>query len=146
MVSKYSRSAVVLAGVSLTKSEGESVGANQVGDFNLQKPHQMVQWLRICLAMQETLVQSLVQGLPWWIRGKETASQCRRPRRCRFNPWVEKIPWRKWQPIPVFLPGKFHGQRSLTGYSPWGHKELDTAERLSTHTREIPHAVGQLSP
>ena len=40
-----------------------------------------------------------------------------------------KIPWRRtWQPIPVFLPGKSHGQRSLAGYSPWGRKELDTAE------------------
>ena len=33
-----------------------------------------------------------------------------------------------WQPTPVFLPGEFHGQRSLVGYSPWGHKESDTAE------------------
>ena len=39
---------------------------------------------------------------------------------------------RKWQPIPVFLLGKFQGQRSLAGYSPWGHKESDTTERLST--------------
>ena len=47
------------------------------------------------------------------------------------HPWVTKIPWRrKWQPTAVFLPGEFHGQRSLVGYSPWGHKELDT-ERLS---------------
>ena len=36
---------------------------------------------------------------------------------------------------PVFLPGKFHGQRSLVGYSPWGHKEADTTEQLSIHTR-----------
>ena len=35
-----------------------------------------------------------------------------------------------WQPIPVFLPGDSHGQRSLVGYSPWGHKELDTTEQL----------------
>ena len=35
---------------------------------------------------------------------------------------------RKWQPTPVFLPGKFHGQRSLVGYSPWGHKEVDMTE------------------
>ena len=41
------------------------------------------------------------------------------------------IPWRrKWQPTPVFLPGKFHGLRSLVGYSPWGHKELDMTEPL----------------
>ena len=43
--------------------------------------------------------------------------------RLGFNTWVEKIPWRrKWQPIPVFLPGESHGQRSLAGYSPQGHK------------------------
>ena len=47
----------------------------------------------------------------------------------RFNPWVEKIPWRrKQQPTPVFLLGKYHGERSLVGYSPWGCKELDTTE------------------
>ena len=39
---------------------------------------------------------------------------------------VRKIPWRrKWQPTAVFLPGEFHGERSLAGYSSWGHKELD---------------------
>ena len=43
-----------------------------------------------------------------------------------FDPWVRKIPWRKkWQSTPVFVPGKFHGQRSLAGYTPWGHKESD---------------------
>ena len=46
-----------------------------------------------------------------------------------FNPWVGKIPWRrKWQPTPVPLPGKSHGQRSLVGYSPWGRKESDPTE------------------
>ena len=49
-----------------------------------------------------------------------------------FDPWVGKIPWRrKWQSVFVFLPGKFHGQRSLVGHSPWDFKELDTAEHLS---------------
>ena len=49
--------------------------------------------------------------------------------RTMFNPWLGNIPWRKkWQPIPVFLPGEFHGQRSLVSYSPWGHKESDTTE------------------
>ena len=52
----------------------------------------------------------------------------------RFDPWVEKIPWRrKWQPTPVLLPGRSHGWRSLASYSPWGHKELDTTDQL-THT------------
>ena len=44
--------------------------------------------------------------------------QCRRS---GFDPWGGKIPWRReWQPTPVFLPGKLHGQRTLAGYSPWG--------------------------
>ena len=51
-----------------------------------------------------------------------------------FDPWIGKIPWRwKWQLRPVFLPGKFRGQRSLVGYSPWSHKESDTTERLTLY-------------
>ena len=61
--------------------------------------------------------------------------QCKRP---SFDPWVGKIPWRrKWQPTPVFLPGKSHGQRSLAGYRLWDSKELGTTEQLThiLHTR-----------
>ena len=47
--------------------------------------------------------------------------------------WGWSLGW-DWQPTPVVLPGKFHGQRSLAGYSPWGHKKLDTTEQLSTGT------------
>ena len=48
-----------------------------------------------------------------------------------FNPWLGKIPWRREQlPTPLFWPGEFHGQRSLEGYSPWGHKESDMTERF----------------
>ena len=62
-------------------------------------------------------------GLPRWLRGKESACQYRRP---RFCPWDGKIPWkRNWQPTPVFLPGKSHGQKSLVGYSPWVTKQSD---------------------
>ena len=51
-----------------------------------------------------------------------------------FSPWVRKIPWsKKWQPTPVFLPEKFHGQRSLVSHSSQGCKESDTIERLSIH-------------
>ena len=65
--------------------------------------------------------------------GKESACQCRRPKRHRFDSYVENIPQnRKWQPILAFLPGKFHGQTSLVDYSPWGHKEEDTAEHTNT--------------
>ena len=49
-----------------------------------------------------------------------------------FDPWVGKIPWsRAWQPTPAFLPGESDGQRSLTGYSPWDRKELNTTEPLT---------------
>ena len=44
---------------------------------------------------------------------------------------------RKWQPMPVFLPGESHGWRSLVGYSPWGRKELDTTERLHFHFKVL---------
>ena len=64
--------------------------------------------------------------LPRWLSGKESACQCRSRRRHRFHPWVRKISWRrKWQPTPVSLPGKSHGQRSLVGYSLWICKESD---------------------
>ena len=70
-------------------------------------------------------------GFPGSSEGKESVCQCRS---CGFNSWVRKIPWRrKWLPPPRFLPGKFHGQRSLAGYSPWGLRESDTTEWLSFH-------------
>ena len=62
-----------------------------------------------------------------WYRIRD---QCRK---LGFNPWVGKIPWRsKWQPAPVFLSGKSHGQRSLVGYHPWGCKESDLTEHVCT--------------
>ena len=73
-------------------------------------------------------------GLPRWQSG-ESFCQCWR---CGFDPWVRQICWRrKWQSTPVFFPGKFHGQRSLVGYSARSCKELDMAEWLKTHTRLI---------
>ena len=73
-------------------------------------------------------------GLPRWCRGKESACQCRRHKRHGFDPWVGKILCRRrWQLAPVVLPGESHGQRSLAGYSPWGHKELGMTEHTCTH-------------
>ena len=61
-----------------------------------------------------------------WRNGKESPCQCRRWKRCRFNPWVNKIPWRrKWQPAPVFLPEESHGQRSLEGCRPGAHTHIE---------------------
>ena len=65
--------------------------------------------------------------------------------RQRFDPWVGEIFWsRKWQPTPVFLLGKSHGQRSLAGYSARGHKELDKTEHTDAWVF-IDHAVHGLS-
>ena len=60
-----------------------------------------------------------------------TKSAYSRPGMLSFKSWLYHLIWRrKWQPTPVLLPGKFHGCRSLIGYSPWGHKELDMTEWL----------------
>ena len=59
-------------------------------------------------------------GLPCWLSGQEFACQCRSHRRLKFYSWVWKILWKiKWEPTPVFVPGKSLGERSLVGYSPW---------------------------
>ena len=71
-------------------------------------------------------------SFPGGANGKESICQSRRYKRCRFDPCVGKIPWRrKWQPTPVLLPGKSHGQRSMVGYHPWGRRKSDTTEQLS---------------
>jgi len=64
-----------------------------------------------------------IKGFSGGASGKESACQYRRLKRQGFDPWVQKIPWRReWQPTPVFLPGESHGQRILVGYSPWGRR------------------------
>ena len=75
------------------------------------------------IVMENTIRGMRKEGLPKWFSGKE--STCLR--RCGFYHGVRKIPWRrKWQPTPVFLPGKSHRQRILAGYGPWHDKESDT--------------------
>ena len=62
---------------------------------------------------------------PGGTSSEELTCQCRRHKRPWFDPWDLKVPWRKaWQPTPVFLPGKSHGQRSLVGYIPQGCKRV----------------------
>ena len=76
----------------------------------------------------------ILSAITWWVSGKESTFQCRRH---GLDPWVRKIPLRrKWQPSPVFLPGKSHGQRNLAGYSPQGPKESDTTKQLNSNLRE----------
>ena len=70
-------------------------------------------------------------GHPLWLRGKEPTCQCRR---FWFSHWVRKISWRReWQPAPISLPGKAHGQRKLTGPSAWNRKRFRHNLRLKTY-------------
>ena len=67
-------------------------------------------------------------GVLRWLSGKEFACQAGDT---GSIPGLGRFHWRKkWQPTAVVLPGELHGQRSLTGYSPWGHRDLDKTERL----------------
>ena len=75
-----------------------------------------------------------------WLRQERILLQCKRH---GFDPRVRKIPWKgACQPTQVFLPGKFHGQSRLAGYSPWHPKESDTTERL-TLSLLLPTLSGQ---
>ena len=77
----------------------------------------------------------LCPGRVGFLGGSDSKKSSCKKRRLRFDPWVEKISWRReWLPIPLFLPGEFHGQRSLVGYSPWGRKESDTTEATEHST------------
>ena len=81
---------------------GVTKSQTQLSDFHFHFTSLVAQMVKNLLAMQETHVQSLGQDDP-----------------------LEK----EWQPNPIFLPGESHGQRSLAGYSPWGHKESDTTSK-----------------
>ena len=69
------------------------------------------------------------KGFPGDTSGKEPSFQCRRLKRCGFDPWIRKIPWKRaWQPTPVFMLGESQGRKSPAGCSPEGHKESDMTE------------------
>ena len=88
--------------------------------------------LAVCLQDFSSPTRNWTQAL--WKR----ICQCRRRKRRGFNLGFKKIPWStKWQLTTVFLPRKFHGQRSLAGYSPWDRRELDTTEWPSTHIQKL---------
>ena len=80
----------------------------------------------------------------WATREAPSTCQCRRCQRLSFDSWVRKIPWRrKWQPIPVFQLGESHGQRSLVGYSLWGHKRVGLNDCATAHTCTQDPVAGQ---
>ena len=105
---------------------------------NNKTPNQRVYYTVFCFLKVPRIV---CIGLPGGARGKESACQCRRHRRCGFNPWVRKIPRRrKYQPTLVFLPGESRGQRSLVGYSPWGYRVgCNWLVCVCTHTHTHTH-------
>ena len=73
-----------------------------------------------------------------WQSDKESACQRRKCKETQVQfLGPEDALDRKWQPTRVFLPGKFHGQRSLAGYSPWAHKVSDTTEYTHTYKEKI---------
>ena len=82
----------------------------------------------------------MYMGFPGGSYGKESAYKAGDP---GFDPWR-----REWLPTPIFLPGEFHGQRSLAGYTPWGHRESDMTKRLTlslyTHTHTHTHTHRKL--
>ena len=90
--------------------------------------------LRLSSDHEEPRGSALKQNFPVSNLSKEPTGQCRRCRRCRFDPWAGKIPWSRVP--PVFLPGEFPGQERLVGYSPQGHKESEMTEMTQlTHTQ-----------
>ena len=101
--------------------------------------HVLFNFLQIIIFMYICGIKNkITTGLPWWLRCWRIHLQFRTP---GFDPWDREIPWRrKWQPTLVFLPGKYHGQRNLAGYSPWGCKESDITGWPSTHTHIITKA------
>ena len=81
----------------------------------------------------------LLNGFPGGASGKEPTRKCRRHRRPGLDPLVGKIPWRRaWQQTPVFLPGEFHEQKSLVGYTVHRVSESDTTEQLSMRMHVLP--------
>ena len=81
----------------------------------LGSPHQL--WVEKLSLYNSSL------DFPGGASGKEPHCQCKKCKRCGFDHWVEKIPWRRaWQPTPVLFPREFNGQRRQAGYSPRGHR------------------------
>ena len=100
--------------------------------MGLQNQTWLRDWATIIFLNELINTWELRMGLPRF-SDKESPCQCRI---CGFHPWVKKISWRrKWQPTPVFLPGKSHVQRNSVSYTPWGQKELDTTKEQQKELR-----------
>ena len=88
--------------------------------------HMQINYLLDLLKLGGFPVGRVVKNLPVNRGDEQEASP--------IAPCVVKIPWRKWQPTPIFLPGEAHGQMSLASYRPWSHWELDTNKPTEIRT------------
>jgi len=77
------------------------------------------------------------KGFPGGTSSKKSAYKCRRPKRYGFPGLGRSLGVGNGNSLQYFLPGKFHGRRSLAGYSPWDHKELDTTEHMLARTSSL---------
>ena len=121
---------ILICKTSREVSEQKTLGTQ--GPLSLNVPQWHIDYFELKLLredpMQESSQVTLVVKNP---------CQCRRHKRCWFNPWIRKIPWRRaQQPIPIFLPGESHQQRSVVAYSPQGCKESDTTDATWHDERE----------
>jgi len=117
----------------------QSIGSQRVGnnwsDLTSMHLYQLIYYSQpLPRGRHNYYAASYPSGFPSGASGKVSACQCRRCKRHGFSPWIGKIPWRrKWQPTPVFLPGKSHGQEEPGGLWSRTCKETDMTEWLSTH-------------
>ena len=121
---------ILICKTSREVSEQKTLGTQ--GPLSLNVPQWHIDYFELKLLredpMQESSQVTLVVKNP---------CQCRRHKRCWFNPWIRKIPWRRaQQPIPIFLPGESHQQRCVVAYSPQGCKESDTTDATWHDERE----------
>ena len=99
-------------------AEVEKVGVFSQDSIHVLSPEVLRQGAAGDFSVTRQIETDAAEGLERdFLGGKESACQCRK---LRFDPLGQKDPWsRKWQPTPVFFPGKSHGHRSLGGCSPW---------------------------
>ena len=110
-----------------------------------QSPAPNLEAENVLLAFPSSFAASCGHRTPRLCRDKETACQCRRCKGCGSIPGSGRsLLVGNDHPLQWFLSRKFHGQRSLVGYGPWGHKESDTTERLHTHTLMLHTCCGWL--
>ena len=106
--------------------------------YAIRNKHEKLLWVELC--------SPKIDRFPQRLRRWRICLQCRRSRRCRFDPWVGKILWRgKWQSTLVFLSAKFHGQRSLAAAA-WGRQESDLTGRLKSTRSPTTMKITELNP